>query len=466
MSAVAVLLLALSAFSSPVPVGEAAAFDVAADTTGIIWLAAAGPDDTLRILRSDDFGASWLVWLALDHAGVTRLGAAVGVAVGSPLCVFALDGANSGDLWLWRVSRDSPTASRVPVSVGPDTIDAFSAAIDREPAPYVYCLYVNERRAGRTGALARSVDFGSTWGPRSEFWNCWNPHITHTHGSVIHCAWRYALTGTEIHHAYNRHYGESRYWSTVRVVARGPARRLGPVIVQADTSDELNAAAWMFFAVAWRESTGRDIGYSLSPRNGDWWESPREFGNSFVEQWPADAAPDLGGPNGFVGLLYFSGGLYPDQPVGLWWTSANSIGPHRWTRPVPVSDRAVRADIRPRILYPRGNAGRLPVFFYATDSGLWCARLWRTARPDSVDAATPDAPAAGPAGLWFDCPAPGRYTLSLYDAAGRLLYRPSPAALAAGPRQFALPTNLAPGACFAVLRGPAGTQRRKLVVSR
>jgi hypothetical protein len=398
--------------------GPVTAFAVAADSAGTIWLACARADDTLRLLRSTDHGLNWNQerWLTLGSP-VRQVELLAPSAGNVSLYAFILSAAGDGDLWLWRLGPDT-NSSAMPVVAGPDTIDDFAVTLDRTADYYIYCVYVNERRAGRTGGLIRSGDMGATWSPETDFWNAHDPCLIATTGSMVHAVWRYALGGTQIHHAFNRHFGAPRYWSSTRILSNDRYPRTMPLICQADTGDEYWSSVWAFMTVARHDTLSREIEYSWSPTNGDWWHTGRLLGNSFVEQWPVDLAADLTGPGGYIGLLYLEGGILSLDPLRLYWRGANIYYPELWTPPLLVTEQAVAVVPRPRLGYAAGTQWRGPLVLYCTpDSTLHAAATWLPAEGDPGPTITRPTVVRRGGRLQLTGNAPAQ----LYDASGRIV---------------------------------------------
>lgn len=357
--------------------GPITAHSAVTDTAGTIWLALARADDTLRLLTSHDQGQTWTQqqWL---YAGARFRQVKLLAPLAGPvaLLAFVLVAAGDGDLWLWRVPADTGS-SLLPVVVGPDTIDDFAVALDQTPNYYTYCVYVNEHRAGRTGGFIRSSDQGQTWSPETDFWNAHDPQLLATNRSMVHAAWRFAIGGTQIHYAYNRHFGTPRYWSTVRILTDCRYRHSSPLLAQADTGGGYWSAVWAFSTVYRYDTLSREIEYAWSPSNGDWWFTGKALGNSFVEQWPVSLASDPTGPGGFIGLLYLSGGILSLESLQLYWRSANIYSPEFWTPPVRVASSPVIPEPAPQLCYVRFGDWRGPVVFYCTaDSALNIGAGW------------------------------------------------------------------------------------------
>jgi len=459
--------------------GTVTSFDATADSAGVMWAAIAHPDNVVELYCSDDFGSTWhgRGTMHADSA-VRQLRLLAGQGDSSLLYLFLLETGNSGDLWLARIRPDSDEFALAPVAVGPDTIDDFSAALDRDDHYYLYCLYTNERRAGRTGTFTRSVDYGRSWEAGTDWWNAWDPCLSFTNGSTIHCVWRYALNGGEIHYSFNRHYGMPGYWSQYQVVSDSSADQcFDPTVVQADSSPESQAAVWVFYATGRRDTLVRDLHYSSSSNGGSNWTSGRRFGDPFRDEQEPSLAVDRSGPNDYVSLCYSSGSRNPGDTVAAWWTCANSFDPDGWLAPVRVS-RFPLAELAPHVGYVPHAPMRLPVVFYSQqrDAGPWGVRIaaaWLTAdgaeAAESVPAIWPN-PSTGPVNLNITVTKPGDYSLAAYDAAGRLVSSVFWRRLEPGPqfwtwdRKSPSGRRVAAGTYFVRLNGPAMRLTRRLVL--
>jgi len=413
--------------------GPVSAFAATADSAGVIWVAAASPDSTVRLYRSGDFGSTW------QDRETLRVGSAVrqvellsGQGDSSFLFVFLLAEQNGGDLWLARVTPDSGDFTLAPVAVGADTIDDFSVALDRDDHYYLYCLSANEHRTGRTGAFTRSLDYGISWEAGTDWWNAWDPCVSYTNGSTVHCAWRYALNGGEIHYSFNRHYALSGHWSTYRLVSNRLAGQcFDPTLAQADTSPESEAAVWVFYTAGRRDTAVLDLEYSASSDGGSSWNPGLPFGSSFRDEQQPHLAADISGQSGYVSLCYGSGDRSRGDTVSAWWTCANPFDLDGWLEPVRVS-RFALADLEPRLIYIPHAPLRLPGVFYSQQTEVGPLGV-RFSAPWLYSARNPGAKTSGPAPFLWPNPAtgtvlvtavvtrPGVYSLALYDATGRLV---------------------------------------------
>jgi hypothetical protein len=447
--------------------GAVTAFDVTADTAGRIWVAIAYPDKAVGLYYSDDFGSTWRGhWAMRADSSVRQMQLLAGQGDSSFLYLFMLQAGSGGDLWLARIRPDSAGSDLLPVAVGPDTIDDFSVALDRDAHYYLYCLYANEHRTGRTGTFTRSLDYGVSWESGTDWWNAWDPCISHTTGSTIHCAWRYALNGGEIHYSYNRHYGMSGFWSTYRVVSSEADQCFDPVVVQTDSSPESQASLWTFYTAGRRDTAVRDLQYSVSGNGGQDWTPGLPFGDPFRDEQQADIAADWTGPNGYVSLCYSRGSRQSGDSTSVYWTCANAYNLNDWQRPVKISRFPV-AGLAPKLVYAPHSPMRMPGALYSQQAetgpwGVWFTAPWLNA--DSQAAANVDVPtcwpnpAAATVHLSVNVTRPGNYTLAVYDASGRLVIDLFRGRLEPGPQFWTWNRSLADRA-----RVPAGTYFARLV---
>jgi hypothetical protein len=460
--------------------GAVTAFDATADTAGGIWVAIAYPDKAVGLYYSDDFGSTWRGhWAMRADSAVTQLQLLAGQGDSSFLYLFMLQAGNDGDLWLARIRPDSAGFNLMPVAVGPDTVDDFSVALDRDDNYYLYCLYANERRTGRTGTFTRSLDYGASWESGTDWWNAWDPYISHTTGSTIHCAWRYALNGGEIHYSYNRHYGMSGFWSTYRVVSRDADQCFDPVVMQTDSSPESQAALWAFYTVGRRDTATLDLQYAVSWNGGGDWAPGLPFGDPFRDEQQAALAADRTGPNGYVSLCYrYGNGQFGDS-VAVYWTYANAYDLNDWQKPVKVSRFPV-AGLAPKLVYAPHAPMRLPGVLYSqqTEAGPWGVRFaapWlgaggSTTEKAEVEVEVEPNPTVGPVRISANVTNSGSYTLAVYDAAGRLVVDLFRGRLEPGPqswtwgRKSSDRARVPAGTYFVRLVGPGRSAGRRLVL--
>jgi hypothetical protein len=462
--------------------GAVSAFDVTADSAGGIWAAIAYPDNAVGLYYSDDFGSTWHGrWAMRADSTVRQLQLLAGRGDSSFLYLFILQAGNGGDLWLARIPMDSAGSTLAPVAVGPDTVDDFSVALDRDDHYYLYCLYANEHRTGRTGTFTRSLDYGASWEAGTDWWNAWDPCISYTSGSTIHCAWRYALNGGEIHYSYNRHYAMSGNWSTYRLVSDSFAGQcFDPTVVQADSSPESEAAVWVFYTAGRRDTEVLDLEYSASSDGGSDWTPGLPFGNSFRDEQQPCLAADLSGPSGYVSLCYSSGNRHSGDTVAAFWTCANPLDLDGWLEPVKVS-RFPLAYLAPKLVYVPHAPMRLPGVFYSqqTKAGPWGVRF---AAPWLSSSHTPDPDPRSPAPCLWPNPStgtvrvsvtvtqPGSYSLAVYEAAGRRVSSVFQGRLEPGPQFWTwdrtLPSGrrIPAGTFFVRLQGPGTCITRRLIL--
>jgi len=460
-----------------VDTGIVTAFDVATDSAGRFWAAVAHPNGEVRILASDDDGRTWGArFLLQPGSAVTKLELVPAQGESGFVFLFFLEQSQAGDLWLMRIAGDTASGA-LPVCVGPDTIDDFSAVCDRDSHYYLYCLYANEHSTGRTGAFMRSVDYGLTWGSATDWWNGWDPRLSCTSGSTIHCAWRYAATGTQIHYTFNRHYGAAGYWSWQRVVSTGGDKCWDPVVAQADTYPEWRAPVWVFYTVGRRDTSQRDIIYSYSLNDGDGWSPGHSFSDPYIDEWAADLKFDAGQPGGFIGLCYNYGGGRSGDSATVYLRLGSAGDSTYWTHPLAVNaaPAGLGTDVTgPELVYSHSGSARAPAVVYCRASalgsdGLYITAPWlnRTA-PDTIVAPALDCgpnPARAGAVISFNVTSAGRYTLNIYNAAGMKVDRLVPAAVQPGTRTCSWDSRGHPvGTYFVELVGQNGTRRARLTL--
>jgi hypothetical protein len=412
--------------------GALGAFAVSADTTGRLW-AATGAGSRLRLFASTDAGATWQ--LRLEHdAGSALLDLELCAGWGEVNALYLpfLASSGDGDLWLLRLGWDDTAAVVLPIAVGPDTVDDFSFALDHDHSYYLYCVTANEHRAGLTGFFSRSTDFGATWEPGQSWWNAHDPQVLYVAGSTVHCIWRFAQDGTQVHHQISRRYAAPGSWEPHRIAARGDYLRWDPQLAEVDTLPERLARMWLTYTLGWRDSSRTDIRFAVGGNDGRQWGAEHNWSSPYHDEWFAGIASDPWTPNGMTGLVYnFGGRGAGDSTVVRWrWTSA--FEPEWWSDAVTVSNRRANAAVpacRPRVLYAPGTPLTLPlVFFAGFDSagarGLYCDAPWFAEpgppQPQPI-VATPN-PARGRVEFALAAPEPGRYELAVHDALGRRLW--------------------------------------------
>lgn len=413
--------------------GALDAFAVTADSTGRLWVAV-GSASRVRLLCSTDAGATWQQ--RLDHdAGSAVLDLELAAGRGDVNAVFLpfLSSAGDGDLWLLRLGWDDTAAAILPVAVGPDTVDDFSFALDRDVAYYLYCVTANEHRAGLTGFFSRSTDFGATWEPGQSWWNAHDPHVLYITGSTVHCAWRFAQDGTQIHHQISRRYAAPGSWEPHWVVARGSYLRWDPRLAEVDTLPERDAAMWLCYTLGWRDSSRTDVRFCVGGNDGRQWSAERNWSSPYHDEWFADVATDRWHPGGIPSLACNFGGRGADDSTVVRWRWTSAFEPAWWSDAVTVSDRRANTFVnacRPRILYAPHLPLALPlVFFAGYDStgarGLYCDAPWFAVAEPPLPGPLRAAAGTRRGRVEFAPVAPeaGTYELAVYDALGRRLWR-------------------------------------------
>ncbi|MCX6841161.1 MAG: T9SS type A sorting domain-containing protein [candidate division WOR-3 bacterium] len=459
--------------------GAVTAFDVTSDTAGGIWVAIAYPDKAVGLYYSDDFGSTWRGhWAMRADSTVRQVRLLAGQGDSSFMYLFMLEAGNDGDLWLARIRSDSAGSDLTPVAVGPDTVDDFSVTLDRDPHYYVYCLYANEHRTGRTGTFTRSLDYGVSWESGTDWWNAWDPCISYTSGSTIHCVWRYALNGGEVHYSYNHHYGMSGFWSAYRVVSSGADQCFDPVVAQTDSSLESQAAIWVFYTVGRRDTAVLDLQYSVSWDGGQSWAPGQPFGDPIRDEQQPMLAADRTGPNGYASLCYRYGSRQFGDSGAVYWTCANAYNLDYWLKPVKVSRHPV-AGLGPKLVYAPHSPMRLPGVLYSQQTeagpwGVWFAAPWMNAGGQATGNAEGEVevepnPAVGAVRLSANVTMPGSYSVAVYDAAGRLVVNLFRGRLEPGPQFWtwdrrSLARRVPAGTYFVRLVGPGLSTGRRVVL--
>lgn len=461
--------------------GAVTAFDLSTDTSGRIWVAVAYPDQAVGLYFSEDYGLTWRGhWAMRADSAIRQLQLLTGEGDSSFLYLFMLQAGHDGDLWLARVGMRSSDYLLLPVAVGPDTIDDFSATLDRDGDYYLYCLYANEHRTGRTGSFVRSPDFGKSWESGTDWWNAWDPCISYTSGSTIHCVWRYALA-SEVHYSYNRHYGASGYWLPYRRVSGEVDQCFDPVVVQSDTSAEYRAGAWVWYTVGQRGAEILDLQGWVSWDGGWSWNPGITLGDPLLDESSPALAADRTGPNGYVGLCYRSNGRRPDDTASLFLTCANARDLNDWLKPVKVNHSPVAREpgVAPKLVYVPRAPLRMPGVLYsqATDSGPSGVRFTAAWLTDSDPRELEDLylgcrpnPARSAVRVSADAARSGSYTVAVYGADGRMVAELFRGWLEPGlhawswDRMAAARLRAPAGAYFVRLTGPGLCIRKKLVL--
>lgn len=453
-----------------VDTGGVTAFDVEADPLGNAWIAVADSTNTITVYRSADWGQTWESRLGIQAAAaVTEIKLLHGVGDTNFTFLFFLEQSNSGDLWLARARPQSLAGDVFPVAVGPDTVDDFSATLDRDSLYYVYCLYTNERRAGRTGVFTRSLDYGRTWQSGVDWMNAWDPSVVHGTGSTIHCAWRYALNGAAIHYSFNRAYGRPRAWLPYRVVSSTDDQCSDPAIALTDTWPEWNATVWTFYTASRRDSSIRDILFSYSRDDGNNWTGAKPFSEPRRDEWGVDLLVDQFAPNGNVAACFNVDAPRFHDSTTVHWTASNAWAPEQWLDPAPVAGPTATG-LGPLVVYIKDSPLRLPAFVYirAGARGVYFTAPWLATAPAPVAQPEPGRPGE----LSFTIAKAGQYTLSVYDAAGRRARSIFAGTLAPGlhswkwDRATQSGAPAAPGTYFAQLAGPGVRLSRRIAVTR
>lgn len=356
--------------SSPIQIDSSVltAFGATLDATEHLWAATSTLDGKLTLYRSQTPGNLWEGVLTINLNQPARLVELVAPTVPAPLFIFYLTEENQGDLYLLRFDPATGDSQTAPLAVGPDTVDDFSATVDPDSNYYLYLLYVNEHRTGLNGYFTRSLDGGRTWEGRQPFWNCFDPALSFGTGSLLHCIWRYALTGREIHYAANRYYGATGRWSGLYTLKSGTERCYEPVIAQAPVIPYWRAPVWAFWTVARRDTEMLDIEYTLSTDGGRSWGTTVNIGELFVDEWFSDLTTATGSAE----LCYNAGARNENAPTVLYWQTSRAYAPQLWSAPIRVNAPRLNTRIqgaRPRLVPLFQNKPCLPgVFFSLYDS--------------------------------------------------------------------------------------------------
>jgi len=340
------------------------AFGAALDAQEHLWVAVGTPDSKLTVYRSQTRGSTWEDVLTVNLNQPARLIELIAPAVPAPLFIFYLTAENHGDLYLFRFDALSQDTQTIPLAVGLDTVDDFSVTIDRDTNYYIYLLYVNEHRTGLNGYFTRSLDGGRSWEERQPFWNCFDPAISFGTGSLLHCVWRYAITGREIHYATNRYYGAAGRWSGLYALKAGNERCFNPVVAQAPINPYWRAPVWACWTVARRDTEMLDIEYTLSTDGGRSWDTVTNLGVPFVDEW----FPELSTATGSAELCYNAGARTENGPTVLYWRNCRSYAPHLWSAPVRVNAPRLNVQIegaRPRPVALYRDKPSFPALFFS-----------------------------------------------------------------------------------------------------
>ncbi|MGQ9708190.1 MAG: hypothetical protein ACUVUR_04880 [bacterium] len=395
----------------PIDTGLITAFAATTDQQGRIFVAISSPDSLISIFFSNDQGSTWqkgfTLWLG---APLTRIELLSGNGDSSYLFVFYSVPDNSGDLYLLRIAPDFSRWLLVPIATGPDTIDNFTVTIDRGPSCYLYCLYVNEQRQGRNGAFTRSLDLGLTWELAQDFYNCLDPCLSFGAGSVLHCIWRYALNGREIHYTQNRHYGAPARWDWLRVISATGEKCITPVVAQAETSPPWRAPVWAIWTVARRDTENLDLVFSYSTDGGNSFSPPENLGEMFIDEWWPSIIASAWSAN----LVYNCGGRGTNQPTVVYWRYSRPWAPQVWSSPLRMNDlraNAIFEPARPRVVLPG------VLFSYYRRESAWGVYFDQPfTSPEPIH----------PAPISAVTPVKSEYRQPVFDASGRRVSAPKP----------------------------------------
>ncbi len=458
--------------------GTVRALAAATDPEGRIWVAAATPENRVRLYRSSDLGTTWEVPVEFtSSADVPALELVCAPGDSGFVYLFYLAWENAGDLWALRVPYDTGAPVVLPVAVGPDTITDFAVTTDRDDNYYIYCLYSSEAAAGRTGGFTRSLDFGQTWENPQEWWSCGDPHLTYSTGGSIQAVWRYTANDREIHHQLSRYYGRRRYWRWRTVVSDGDEYRCwDPVIAQADTQPESSAPVWVAYTRAARDTARQDIGWAVSTNGGSGWAEKDALGREFRDEWFPDIRAHFGATRGYVHLSYHAGSKEPVGKTGVYWQGVNLVLPRLWSEPVLVSDVRVNAAceaVRARVVCPGNTPRNRPGVVFAGyhpsfGDGLYFEGTWNeSSGPTSKrQAAATTRLGRTATGFRLDVATEGYYTATVYDPAGRLVGRVFRGRLGPGSHTLDWTPTGAAGARFLLVTGPDGSRRLGFTVCR
>ena len=459
--------------------GLVTAFGAATDAAGVIWVAAAFTDARVRVYRSTDLGADWEAVLEFSHsADVPKVEVVCAEGESSFVYVFYLAWVGEGDLWAMRFAPDSLMPVALPVRVGPDTVSDFGVTADRDPDYYLYCLYSNEARAGLNGGFTRSLDFGRTWEAPQDWWNCQDPHVACATGASVHCVWRYAATGRQIHHQVSRYYGRPARWRGYARIDYGEEACWDPCVAQADTQPESRSPVWVAYTRAARDTTRQDIGHAYSPDGGFSWAGRVATGRSDRDEWFPDIGTRFGTSGGCADLVWQAGDKGTVGKTGVYRQCVNTAMPGVWSEPVLVTDRRVNAACeaaRARVVFPGNPPRNRPgiVFSGFNDTrgdGLYYQDARNEPAPGTSNLSSlvrAESRADGDIDFALDVTAPGRYRARVYDAAGRRLATVFDGLLAPGRRRLTWrPAHAAQGSCFLVVDGPGVSGRARFTVCR
>jgi hypothetical protein len=382
------------------------AFGAALDAQEHLWVAVGSPDCKLTLYRSQTRGTTWEDVLTINLNRPARLIELLAPAVPAPLFIFYLTAENHGDLYLFRFDAIAQDTQTIPLAVGPDTVDAFSVTIDRDTNYYIYLLYVNEHRTGLNGYFTRSLDGGRSWEERQPFWNCFDPEISFGTGSLLHCVWRYAITGREIHYAANRYYGAAGRWSGLYILKSGSERCFNPVVAQVPINPYWRAPVWACWTVARRDTEMLDLEYALSTDGGHVWGAVTNLGAPFVDEW----FPGLSTATGSAELCYNAGARTENGPTVLYWRNSRSYAPQLWSTPARVNAPRLNVQVegaRPRLVALYRDKPSFPALFFSLYEptgarGIYFAPVLPVSESNQLQRLTVLSPAPQPLHDLFD----------------------------------------------------------------
>ncbi|MFO7676478.1 MAG: hypothetical protein R6X12_09210 [bacterium] len=457
------------------------AFGAAADERGRIWLAIAGRDAWLRVLRSEDLGSSWeQLFTFPTGTDVPRVEVVTGPGDSGCVFVFYLTVARAGDLRALRIGPgESLEVLDFEVAVGPDTITAFSVAADRDRHYYLYLLYANETRAGNNASFTRSLDYGKSWEIPQSWWNCLDPCVVYGSGSTVHCAWRYAANGREIHVETNRWHGRPRNWWGHARVSRAAQSVGEPTVAQLDTCNDARGATWVAWTVADRSGRRRNIEYARSDDGGGGWTyvgPPAD--EPFLDRWAPVLAAAPGRPYGPVQLGYVAGRIGADTTdtmpgrTGLRWRTTTHADRASWSAAsgVGTGPFASGPGVKPRLVIPPGAPKGWPLAVYSRRSptgarGVYASAPWPGGSEDGpvADRGRGSARAVLAGRTLRLEPVPdGPVRIELFDASGRRAGRT--AVVAGGAAE--LESDPPAGTLFARVTGWPATVTLRVFVAR
>jgi hypothetical protein len=179
----------------------------------------------------------------------------------------------------------------------------------------------------------------------------------------------------------------------------------------------------------------------------------------------------------YKGKLVAADVLFGDT-VAVFWTCANAYNLNDWLKPVKVSRHPV-AGLGPRLVYAPHAPMRMPGVLYSQQTaagpwGVWFAAPWMSAgspaSEKTEEVEVKPNPAAGPVRLGASVTRPGRYSLAVFDAAGRLVIDLFRGRLEPGPQSWtwdrtsSTHARVPAGTYFVRLVGPGVCAGRRLVL--